>query len=129
MPTPIVRKLVAVGTERLCSIAVASIATGPRSGVVTAPLGSAGNGAAVEDDNGFAVPLSSAASTSCRTTRPSGPLPRIVERSTLCRSATRRACGVASADGEPLGAGDGAATASGFVAGAGCGGALCGDGD
>ena len=77
--TAIVRKEVAVGIDRLSSIALASIPAGPRRTFSSA----AG-----------AVSPSAAASTSALVTLPPDPLPRIWSRVSPSAAATRRATGV-----------------------------------
>ncbi len=119
--TASVRKLVAVGIERLSSMKRARVAAGPRIGAVDAPAGAAGGAGVV----GAAPPLPEmAASTSCFVTRPRGPLPPTAPRSMPCSAAIRAATGVASAS--PL-AGAGASVpgraASTLGAGAACAGA------
>ena len=89
--TAIVRNEVAVGTARLSSIALASIAAGPRSAFSSPALAAA------------AVPLPfPAASTSSLVTLDPGPLPLTAARSTPVASATRRATGVARTSALPL---------------------------
>ena len=84
--TGTVRKLVAVGIERLSSMKRASVAAGPRIGLSSAPAGA----------SGAAAPLpSSALSTSSFVTRPRGPVPLIESRSTPSAPAMRAAIGVA----------------------------------
>ena len=86
--TGTVRKLVAVGIERLSSMKRASVAAGPRIGLSSAPAGA----------SGAAAPLpSSAPSTSSFVTRPRGPVPLIESRSTPSAPAMRAAIGVALA--------------------------------
>ena len=90
--TAIVRNEVAVGTARLSSIALASIAAGPRS-AFSSPVAAT------------AVPFpapSLAASTSSLVTFAPGPLPLTEARSTPVAAATRRATGVALTSALPL---------------------------
>ena len=80
-----VRNDVAVGVVRLSSMALTSIAAGPRRGLASpAFAGAAG-----------AAPLPSAASTSAFTTLPPGPEPSTDPRSTPRSAAIRRATGEA----------------------------------
>ena len=91
MSTGSVRKLVAVGIERLSSMKRASVAAGPRIGTAVAPSGGAGA-------CGAPLPCT-AASTSSLVTRPRGPLPRTLDTSTPWALATRAATGVARPGG------------------------------
>jgi hypothetical protein len=82
-----VRKLVAVGIERLSFMNFTSVAAGPRMGWTSAPA-----------EAGAAAPPplpSTAASTSSLVTRPRGPEPVIDSTSRPCALAMRAATGVA----------------------------------
>ena len=104
-----VRKLVAVGIERLSSMKRASVAAGPRIGTAVAPSGAGG---------ALGAPLPcTAASTSSLVTRPRGPLPCTVETSSPWALATRAATGVA-APGAPGAAAAGTGAEVGSAAGA-----------
>jgi hypothetical protein len=88
--TAIVRNEVAVGTERLSLIALASIAAGPRSGFAS-PGAAVGAGAA----GAAPSPSPAAASTSALVTLPPAPDPFTFARSTPRSAAILRATGVA----------------------------------
>jgi hypothetical protein len=107
--TASVRKEVAVGIERLSSIAFASIAAGPRSGVAS-PSAAGAVGAAAPS------PPSAAASTSSFVIRPPIPVPRTVARSIPRSAATRRATGEERP--LPVGWADACAVAAGVGSGA-----------
>ena len=92
--TAIVRNEVAVGTARLSSIALASIAAGPRS-CFASPAEAAAAAAPLP-------PPSAAASTSSLVTFDPGPVPLTEARSTPVASATLRATGVALTSAAPL---------------------------
>ncbi len=96
-----VRKLVAVGIERLSSMKRASVAAGPRIGLSSASVGAS----AVGDAAAGAPSPSTAASTSSFVTRPRGPVPFSEPRSMPCAPAMRAATGVAFSAPFPAGAG------------------------
>ena len=102
-PTGTLRKLVAVGIERLSFMNFTSVAAGPRIG--SAPAGA----------EGLPSP-STALSTSSFVTRPRGPLPLSALTSIPCAAAMRSATGVALSSPFPAGGGEGA----GFSSAAGC---------
>jgi hypothetical protein len=97
VPTWSVRKLVAVGIVRLCSIAPASAAAGPLMGVAVAPAASGRGGAggaavpflADPLPDGDATPPASALRTSSCRIMPSGPVPTIERMSRCARAAMR----------------------------------------
>ncbi len=94
-----VRKLVAVGMERLSSMKRASVAAGPRIGLVPAPSGAGGAGAggagALAALGAAGVCPLLAASTSSLVIRPRGPVPVRAVRSTPSVWAIRAATGLA----------------------------------
>ena len=119
-PTDSVRKLVAVGIDRLMSMNRARVAAGPRMTVVSAPSGTGAGGAAGLAEAPLPPPAA-AFCTSALVTRPRGPVPVSLEVSTPWSAAKRAATGVALES--PLRGGLG-----GGSAGLGLGGLLLGGG-
>ncbi len=103
--TSSVRKLVAVGIERLSFMKRASVAAGPRIGVRPASRGGAFGGAGAGAGAVAPPPFDTAASTSAFVTRPRGPEPSSALTSTPFALAIRAATGVAFTSPFPASAG------------------------